>query len=1081
MGRQTEAFKKMHPEQFSDSKIIQKGKLNRDFLDFYFETLTSKSLDKAFEDFCRHIAESEICPNLLPQTGPTGGGDSKVDSETYPVAEAISALWFYGDGNKAATERWAFAISAKKDWKPKVKSDVEKIAKVNQNEKRGYAKVFFMSNQYISDKKRADTEDELRKLYNLDVRIIDRTWLLDKALKNANNVEITIKSFGLSDSFSDEIQVGERDYKRKKEYDQIENQLVSNNIKSSEMVALSKRSIILARELEFSKQQVLGLIERNNKIAKEHGTIIDVSDAVYDAAWTVYWWYCDAQLYYDYYKKYEEIVLKENNVYLFKNLVTLWMNLYSLSLEGEDISLDDHTTKLKGKYNQFISDPSKPNTTIEAKAAYQLIRFFLEDKLDDIVDDMIQIVDDSVGHLDLDLYPLSRAVQEFSVFEEAEHYNELFERIVAIMSEQKQKSEAAIMLAKRGHSLKSKKPYEALVYFSRSLMSLYNENNKTHLITVIMEMADIFENIGLLWAARNFYYYDFCLCLNQYMKFGEVFPALFMSAHALKYIELRLGHILYATSFDALANISMHLYPQKIELEDEETDNFDYILAIQILRTSYEVEKSLGQLPAYLESRGLAFSSAAMKYELGYYDESILEALNGNIEAFDDLIGKWKSQPALEQLNYLPWYGIESSCLMQTKLLGCSVEVLVSDSYEHGEVEIGATILATIESFFGTGVANELISLTGKIQIDLCFDDTCKTLIEGKILDDRPNVIKVVFRDYISKDIVDEQCRFSDFMTELIGMISAIMFPYGSELHKIERMLKNDAVFERSQTFSNSVFYGMETLGKSTFLFASIIDDFENIQMKRIQKSKISKMKDSEEQEESVISEKVHYCKPPEVADFKNVSNADIITSSIINVPLWNICDWKGVMFMADPLHRFPPVLSLVFTKTTCKNIFDDWIKEIGHSDSKNEIGVRIIKGINKEHPYWYRVVIGQLGLVNNNVKKHQIVAMPTRCHTMEPNNDVNLKMFEKELQFAKSFSLCPSYMPDFTRQPQLYDKLMIKKNYESIRICNAYELQNDDLLSYCGILPTDNPIIPSGKENAPVLEMIERKKQFIH
>lgn len=47
--------------------------------------------------------------------------------------------------------------------------------------------------------------------------------------------------------------------------------------------------------------------------------------------------------------------------------------------------------------------------------------------------------------------------------------------------------------------------------------------------------------------------------------------------------------------------------------------------------------------------------------------------------------------------------------------------------------------------------------------------------------------------------------------------------------------------------------------------------------------------------------------------------------------------------------------------------------------------------------------------------------------------------------------------------------------------IVNAYELQNDDFLSYCGILPTDNPVIPSGKENAPVLEMIERKKQFIH
>lgn len=114
MKNQKEAFRKMHPEQFSDSKIIKKGKLDRDFLDFYFETLTSKNLDKKFEDFCRHIAEAEICPNLLPQTGPTGGGDSKVDSETYPVSEAISTFWYYGSGNIAATERWAFAFSQRK-------------------------------------------------------------------------------------------------------------------------------------------------------------------------------------------------------------------------------------------------------------------------------------------------------------------------------------------------------------------------------------------------------------------------------------------------------------------------------------------------------------------------------------------------------------------------------------------------------------------------------------------------------------------------------------------------------------------------------------------------------------------------------------------------------------------------------------------------------------------------------------------------------------------------------------------------------------------------------------------------------
>lgn len=152
----------MHPEQFSDSKTVKKGKIQREMLDFYLDTLTSRNMDKQFEELCRAIAEVEICPNLLPQTGPTGGGDSKVDSETYPVAEDLSEMWYCRVTPSAALERWAFAISAKKDWKPKLKSDVKKIVTVNNDLGRKYEKIFFMSNQYISDKKRAECEDELR-------------------------------------------------------------------------------------------------------------------------------------------------------------------------------------------------------------------------------------------------------------------------------------------------------------------------------------------------------------------------------------------------------------------------------------------------------------------------------------------------------------------------------------------------------------------------------------------------------------------------------------------------------------------------------------------------------------------------------------------------------------------------------------------------------------------------------------------------------------------------------------------------------------------------------------------------------
>src|SRR5687767_12941778 len=124
------------PERFSDSVAEEAPSLDRTILEYHLDSLTSRRQESQFEIFARRIAEREICPNLLPQTGPTGGGDSKVDSETYPVADDLSLGWYLGIGREAASERWAFAFSAKKKWRDKVQSDIAKISKTG----RGYQK-----------------------------------------------------------------------------------------------------------------------------------------------------------------------------------------------------------------------------------------------------------------------------------------------------------------------------------------------------------------------------------------------------------------------------------------------------------------------------------------------------------------------------------------------------------------------------------------------------------------------------------------------------------------------------------------------------------------------------------------------------------------------------------------------------------------------------------------------------------------------------------------------------------------------------------------------------------------------------
>jgi hypothetical protein len=89
-------MRELRPEYFSDTQKRAAYVLSASALEYHLETITSRNQTHDFEIFCRKLCERAICPNLRPQTGPEGGGDSKADTETYPVADEISRLTYEG-------------------------------------------------------------------------------------------------------------------------------------------------------------------------------------------------------------------------------------------------------------------------------------------------------------------------------------------------------------------------------------------------------------------------------------------------------------------------------------------------------------------------------------------------------------------------------------------------------------------------------------------------------------------------------------------------------------------------------------------------------------------------------------------------------------------------------------------------------------------------------------------------------------------------------------------------------------------------------------------------------------------------
>ena len=85
--------------------------LPRAVFEYHLDTVTSRKQEYRFEHFAASWLKGDLPqPSCSDRT--YGGGDSKVDAETYPVADRLRSVVdrFSGSG----TERWAYAFSAKR-------------------------------------------------------------------------------------------------------------------------------------------------------------------------------------------------------------------------------------------------------------------------------------------------------------------------------------------------------------------------------------------------------------------------------------------------------------------------------------------------------------------------------------------------------------------------------------------------------------------------------------------------------------------------------------------------------------------------------------------------------------------------------------------------------------------------------------------------------------------------------------------------------------------------------------------------------------------------------------------------------
>ena len=1068
MQKPTDFYRERHPEQFSDSKIISTSKLDKSYFEYFLSTLTSRSQEKDFEKFCKAIAEKEICPNLIVQTGPTGGGDSKVDSETYPVADNIVLTWYSGVAREASSERWAFAISAKQAWKAKVKSDVKNILSTN----RDYKLIYFMSSQFISDKKRAETEDTLKTECGIEVRILDRSWITEKLFAKGYQ-NIAIEQLHISGSFLDEVDIGPMDFRRKKELDALEKKLL-NSLSDNDFfksIECAIQTYILSRELELPETETVGKLYRAFELIKKYGTPSQEKTCLYDWAWTLYWWYNSYDAFYEKYCEYEDFIVNHiPTMHDIDILSTLWMNLFSISQRNPDkYEFKIHTIKLNELFKKSINDEMKPNQSFRAKVKYISVRLILGEDIDDLVGELIELLQQCEYAYEFDFLTIQRMVTEMSIYQNSTRYDELFELIISISEKRKQELEAARLLKIRAHQLIESKPYDAIRFFGRALIKLIKCESKRDLLDALFYMGILFDKIGLTWASRNYYLNAFQIAMNHYFDCGEVFSSLIGALNGLKNIEMLLGRVVYAVEFHKLEQIAISLYlaenpdiTLKDAIKQEEHYIFDSILGIQIFRTNFSELDELEYLPDYIHENDLQFSSIAMKYILGHVDKEFRQGFE-NKEAEKEFVKNWYNQPARGQLIGLPWYGLSNTYSLKSNLIGSTVSIIAENKFPC--IELGESLLASIESLLATAFVDGVYPATSEINLTIRHQESNKLNLSYEHIEGKANPTYIIYcSNYPETASLDIQQQVKEFIFNVSVQLVAHIVHFEST-SILENMIKEDIIFDRAINFTGSIQI-IANYFNSTPTAKSVTNGYTYYPIKRISPLNIPDELLPMPEEETVFSATN---KSP---DIQKIKQSQIVSSKAINIQLWDKAIWRGVAFSDNGSNL---VLSPIFENIDAgKQIFEQWIETVGHKDEIDYIKIGIIKGIDRENPFYYRVVFGPN--IDSLIEKEHptMIFHHCRSHTMETTTDQNIKIFEDGLKRTGCFTIFPTGISNGRVFP--VNSLYIKKS--NVEIMEAWAIDEKSFMANA-IFSNDKPVIPPLVSDAPVLKIIEKRKNF--
>jgi tetratricopeptide (TPR) repeat protein len=1075
------------PELFSDSIPLEEEFLDRGQFEYHLSSLTQRQEEFQFEHFCRRLAEKELCPNLVPQTGPMGGGDAKVDTETHPVSAKIAARWYEGDP-KAAAERWGFAISAKEKWQPKIRSDVEKIVATDRN----YSLIYFMTNQAVASRKRAAMEDELQKQWGVTVRILDKSWIVEKVVQN-NRWEIVFATLDVDrPRIKERTHPGPNDSERLlalKELDTLIEDPNRYRFSEYQLIEDCLETALIARGLNRSRQEIDGRFARAERIAREHGVKRQLFRIIYQKAWTAYWWFDDFQELDRLYDEAEDLMISSEWTWDLEKLVNLWTAGRTwLFMQGRSIDSGKWGTRTNALRNVLMThamDLTRRTNSLWART--QLVLMDLNDSvtnrdsLPTIFKLLTGILKESDGLLDYPVDALTQIIQELGfTIGDCDNYDELLETAINIQSKRTSKAVQGKMRLDYGfQKLKRGRPYEAIEQYGKAQSLLAQQEHLKEFVESLLGIAASYEAVGLLWAARANLVQAFERTTNEYLKDGVIGHAAYSIIRRLIWTEIQLGRIPYVLVWMQWLGIisnTVELDEQDRKSLENEFVQMDAVLGILTLKTEFDSWQHLSHVAGLFDKFHLYMPRAATLFAMGYED-LFKEEYNLPNENIDRFFGLWLVQPATKDLPAHPEWILQDDIKMHTSILGCKVVVTAQKSFT--SIVLGEALLAFCESFMASTIKMDrvfasrstfIIEIEESTQLNQVFEYRVgeNEFGESKITishsNDSPNTI-VASEAY--------QKHLYRLLASLIGELQICL-----DDDKLEALFGSERAQDRAiWSASMPIALCNVMMDKTLYSIEGWLELSPEERLVPIRKMPWTPTDLAPAPQSEVEHEPIKFAAgppPPNVFDKDKTKHKDIEITSVINVALWDKAKWGATGFMYWPPDITPGLMIGYKEIEYGEKIFRGWNRFISDGNLDDLIDVTIIKGINKKYPAHYRIAIGptleRLAYSKGNSRQIYLI---NRLNTMEPPDTTNLDTFLKAYEKAgKCYLLPQSFGQGMPCSPEL---IMTKTN---LRLINAWEIGLESPI-ITALLPDDDPVIPDDVVSPPCLKVLEYFKEI--